>query len=237
MKIFPISFSLSIVFLISSCAHENTSILEIHPEERIVNISLGDGYSIGKWVYIDMNTILTAGHVVSKNQKYRILKEWEKTSDERKIKGILVSTGTDIARILLEKDASVMSKYAPLSKRSEEWKYSWGETSCPTIQTKQDFSCRRNDGKHSSFETNTPIYALVFRSGSWMRIDGEILSEDASYIGYDTTLSGRVFTWALETDIVLLPWESGTPLWTSSGELLGVMSAVNKEEKKGWVVQ
>ncbi len=204
MKIFPISFSLSIVFLFSSCAHENSSILELHPEERIVNISLWDGYSIGKGVFIDTNTLLTAGHVVSKNQEYMISKEWGKSSNERKIQKILVSTGADMARILLEKSSQ-----------------------------EEISSIKRT----SVSEINTPIYALVFQSGSWMRIDGKILSENASYIGYDVTLSGRVFTWALETDIVLLPWESGTPVWTLSGELLGVMSAVNKEEKKGWIVQ
>ncbi len=128
----------------------------------------------------------------------------KKPQMREKSREILVSTGTDIARILLEKSSQ--------------------EEIPPIKQT-------------SGSDTNTPIYALVFRSGSWMRIDGKILSENASYIGYDVTLSGRVFTWALETDIVLLPWESGTPLWTSRGELLGVMSAVDNDLRRGYIVQ
>ncbi len=203
MKVLPLSFSLGVVLLLSSCIHENTS-LESQPEDRILNISLRDGYSIGKWVYTDSDTILTVGHVVSKNQKYRISKEWGKSVNERIIKDIIVSTGSDIARILLEKFPQ--ENISPIQYSSVS-------------------------------DIDTLIYALVFRSGSWIRIDGKLLSKDTSYIGYDTILSGKVFTGALETDIVLLPWESGTPIWTLLGELLWVMSAVNADLRRGYIVQ
>ncbi len=81
------------------------------------------------------------------------------------------------------------------------------------------------------------VYALVSRSGSWSRIDGKIVSVESEYIAYDTSLSGTLFTWAIMTDILLEKWESGTPIWSLSGWLIGVMSAVDREGKKGWVVR
>ena len=86
-------------------------------------------------------------------------------------------------------------------------------------------------------QIDEPVYALVSRSGSWQRIDGKILGIDASYTWYDDALSGTTFTGATSTDIVLEKWESGTPIWTLSWELIGVMSAVDIAEKRGYVVR
>ncbi len=90
------------------------------------------------------------------------------------------------------------------------------------------------------YETPLPdmsIHALVSRSGSWSRIDGKILAIDQKYMAYDRVLSGRVFTWGIETDIVLEKGESGSPIWSNSGWLIGVMSAVDREGRRGWVVR
>ena len=64
------------------------------------------------------------------------------------------------------------------------------------------------------------LYALVSRSGSWQRIEGHVTRVDATYMAYDRSLSGTLFTGAIETDIVLLPGESGTPVWSFSGGLI-----------------
>lgn len=89
----------------------------------------------------------------------------------------------------------------------------------------------------ASGHTWDPIFALVMLSGSWQRVDGSILGEDVSYIGYDENLAGRVYSGALETDIVLSPGESGTPIWNEQWELIGIMSASDAFNKRGWIVQ
>ncbi len=81
------------------------------------------------------------------------------------------------------------------------------------------------------------VYALVLWDGIWKRQEGKIISLSGSYVGYDTTLSGTTFTWAIEIDIVLEPWASGTPIWTLSGWLIGIMSASDDIGKRGYIVR
>ncbi len=82
------------------------------------------------------------------------------------------------------------------------------------------------------------LHDVVMISGSgWVILTGTVLSLSGNYIGYDTTLSGRVISGAIETDIVLSPGESGSPVWTVRGELIWVMSAVDTEGKRWWVVR
>lgn len=83
---------------------------------------------------------------------------------------------------------------------------------------------------------DTPVYILVSRSGSWQRIEGRITARDVSYVWYTSTLSGGVSTGAIETDIVLEAGESGTPIWTHDDTLVGVMSAVDRERGRGYIV-
>jgi S1-C subfamily serine protease len=90
---------------------------------------------------------------------------------------------------------------------------------------------------YESLGIDTPAYTLVSRSGSWQRIEGRITALDASYIWYDSSLSGGVFTGAIETDIVLEVGESGTPIWILSWELVGVMSAVDRERGRGYIAR
>ena len=83
-----------------------------------------------------------------------------------------------------------------------------------------------------------PVFALVSRSGSWQKIEWKITNTSQSYIGYDSTLRlSQVYIGAIETDILLEPGESGTPIWTLSSELLGIMSAVEREKGRSYVIK
>ncbi len=79
--------------------------------------------------------------------------------------------------------------------------------------------------------------AVVVLWSGGLSTTGTILSLSGNYIGYDGSLSGRLILWAIETDIVLSPGESGSPVWTVRGELIWVMSAVDIAGKRGWVVR
>ncbi len=90
-------------------------------------------------------------------------------------------------------------------------------------------------------QKNLPLWSMLvsyrFSSSSWQRLEGKILWIDTPYIGYDMSLSGVILSGAVVTNIVLSPGESGTPIWTLSGELVGVMSAVDREGKRSYIVQ
>lgn len=64
-----------------------------------------------------------------------------------------------------------------------------------------------------------------------------MLGIDISYIAYDGSLSGTLLSGGIMTDMILSPGESGTPIWTASGELIGVMSAVDNAGKRSYIVQ
>ncbi len=68
-------------------------------------------------------------------------------------------------------------------------------------------------------------------------IEGKILELDSSYIAYDTSLTWRLLSWSIVTDIILSPGESGMPIWTHSGELIWVMSAVDTVGKRSYIVE
>ncbi len=204
MKIFLFILLLSSVCLMISSCQSDISRAEISPADRIAEIYLESGYKVWEWVLYTHDTILTAWHVVAKNQKYYVMREWDDSREKMQIKNITLSLDSDIAHVLVEKPLDISWELPPLD---------------------------------TSYILGTPIYALVSRSWSLIRVEGNILSLDANYIGYDVSLSGRVFTGALETDIVLETGESGTPIWTFSGWLIGVMSAVDRGGKRGYVVR
>lgn len=81
------------------------------------------------------------------------------------------------------------------------------------------------------------VYALVNRSGRWIRLDGHILDLHVSYQAYSSDLEGHIFTGATLSDILLESGESGTPIWTLSWELIGVVSAVDRGGKKSYIVR
>lgn len=77
----------------------------------------------------------------------------------------------------------------------------------------------------------------IIAYASWKKMEGKVLGINIPYIAYDNSLSWILLSWSIMTDIILSPGESGTPIWTLSGELIGVMSAVDNEGKKSYVVQ
>ena len=87
------------------------------------------------------------------------------------------------------------------------------------------------------FSPGQSIESYIYSSGSWQKIDGKILSIDIPYVAYDNSLSGTLLSGGIMTDMILSPGESGTPIWTASGELIGVMSAVDNAGKRSYVVQ
>ena len=90
----------------------------------------------------------------------------------------------------------------------------------------------------SKITKDLPVFALVSRSGSWQKIEWKITNTSQSYIGYDGALRlSQLYTGAIETDILLEPGESGTPIWTLSSDLIGIMSAVDREKGRSYVVK
>lgn len=69
------------------------------------------------------------------------------------------------------------------------------------------------------------------------RLSGQIISLTPSYIAYDTHLSGSLLSGSITTDIVVERGESGTPIWTLSGELIWVVSAVDLVGKRSYGVR
>ncbi len=69
------------------------------------------------------------------------------------------------------------------------------------------------------------------------RVQGHILGLSQDYLGYDATLSGKLLSWTVVTDIIVDHGESGTPIWTLSGKLIGVMSAVDTLGKRSYGVR
>ena len=75
---------------------------------------------------------------------------------------------------------------------------------------------KREKLKFADLSSNMSVFTLTSYSGSWQRKEGKIIALDRAYIGYDTLLSGTLFTGAIETDLVLEKGESGLPLWSLS---------------------
>ena len=69
------------------------------------------------------------------------------------------------------------------------------------------------------------------------KVSGKILALDPSYIAYDGSLSGSVLSGSFVTDILLEPGESGSPVWTLSGELIGIVSAVDRVNGRSYGVR
>ncbi len=82
------------------------------------------------------------------------------------------------------------------------------------------------------FEKNDSIY--IEHSGMASRLSGSILNPHAPYYAYTKSLSGYMLTGAM-SDIVVREGESGTPVWNTKWELVGVMSAIDTEKWYGYI--
>lgn len=81
------------------------------------------------------------------------------------------------------------------------------------------------------------LWQSVYLFTSTGKITGQILSLAPSYIAYDSHLSWSLLSGSLMMDIIVERGESGTPIWTLSGELLWVMSAVDIAGKRSYGVR
>ncbi len=88
-----------------------------------------------------------------------------------------------------------------------------------------------------AYERGLVVWEWVLILTETGRVQGRILGLSQDYLGYDATLSGKLLSWTIVTDIIIDHGESGTPLWTLSGELIGIMSAVNQVEGKSYGVR
>ncbi len=67
------------------------------------------------------------------------------------------------------------------------------------------------------------IYTEVSRSKKIVTLTGKVLSPSGSVMGYDALGRVTYLTWVVLTDLPLLPWDSGAPIFTSSREVIDVV--------------
>ncbi|MBP9811814.1 hypothetical protein KBC86_00415 [Candidatus Gracilibacteria bacterium] len=82
-----------------------------------------------------------------------------------------------------------------------------------------------------------PVYILRFLSGGLKRYDTTVTNPNVSYIGIGNAYSGEILSKGIEIGISFEKGESGLPVWNSSGELIGVVSATNQASGKSYIVQ
>ena len=200
-------------FLVS-CSQANLSDAELRM--RIVEIhSTGRGGVHGRWVILSPGVILTSRHVVEDCRDPSYSWTWETPS-----RGCSVSIEWWQQSISTLVFPDTRRDIATLSYiREGNLKKSWYDA-LPLVSS-------------WSLIIGQEIYTLTTTG----RIMGKILALAPSYIGYDVSLSWRLLSWSIMSDIVLGPGESGTPVWTWSGMLIGVMSAVDPIGKRSYIVQ
>lgn len=93
------------------------------------------------------------------------------------------------------------------------------------------------DFKKQSVQKDDQVYLLRFLSGGVRRFDTMITAVDVAYIGFDRSMSWVYSTGWIEIGLSLEKGESGLPVWSLSGELIGVVSATNTVAGKSYVVQ
>ncbi len=205
-------FAIISLFLMTSCSQQ---IIQSDPRSRIVHIgSQSMAWVHGKWVILRSWLVLTSRHVVEKC-----------TNWVQKNESWIYSAHWCFILFPDTKKSSIESIEFPDSSRDmarvsylSAWTSSFSEISPKWIW-------QLTLGENIRVYTQTDI------------IEGKILEFDSSYIGYDSTLSGKLLSWSVVTDIILPPGESGMPIWTRSGELIGVVSAVDTVGKRSYIVE
>jgi S1-C subfamily serine protease len=69
-----------------------------------------------------------------------------------------------------------------------------------------------------------------------IHLTGSILSIDRTYIAYDANLVPYILSGAIEVDIEAKRGESGTPIWSEAGELIGLINATDTHTKRSFLV-
>lgn len=68
-----------------------------------------------------------------------------------------------------------------------------------------------------------PIYTEVNRSKKITRLTGKVQNPNGSALGYDNLGRTIALSWIILTDLTLLPWDSGAPIYNRDGELVDVV--------------
>lgn len=68
-----------------------------------------------------------------------------------------------------------------------------------------------------------PIYTEVNRSNKITRLTGKVKNPSGSVLGYDSLGRTMTLSWIVLTDLVLLPWDSGAPIFDKDRELIDVV--------------
>ena len=172
----------------------------------IFDIETSKGFHCGKGIQIDPTHIFTSKHIIESRTLSDLCNIIKINWERSKI-------------ISIEKNPISDSAILEISK-----------------QNPNQFQSIRYPSQ-SKIIKDLPVFFMVSRAGSWVKISGKITNVSTSYLGYDSSLKqDKTYTWAVETDILLDPWESGSPVWTLSGELLWVVSAVYEEGKRSYIV-
>ncbi len=213
MKSLPLFVIMTFIF--SSCS---TQILpsEESLTSRIINIeTTAPNGSSGRGVILRSGEVLTSLHVVNSCIRWQLI-SWE-------------NPYTSEWCFILEHREKRIIQTISLTNRDTDVAYllySWSHDAAQKPLILQE-----------NPQIWEQVFALVSRSGSWQKREGHIRELNTSYQAYTDHLSGAILSWALVTDIVLERGESGTPLWTASWELIGVVSAVDTTGKKSYIVR
>ncbi len=199
------------LLIIASCSHDRGPLSEQTLRSRIVDIESTQPYgSAGKWVILSTGHILTSRHVVERCARW-----WDMS--------LSWSTGF-LCRVLLNgQKYPIHEIHFPDPSRDIALLEADLEQYYPLIPELS--------------ELELTAWESVFILTATGRISGSIIGLAQDYIGYDATLSWRTLSGTVVTDIVVDRGESGTPIWTTAGEFIGVMSAVDRVGKRSYGVR
>lgn len=201
-------FIIFTIAFLSACQIQEQA---ISPHDRQVTILTTHG-SMGRWVILSEDTFLTARHLISECISPNA-SSWSFSVLAWRCHIDRKGNIYPITTITLPSDHSD-GAYGT---------YSGGDQHIASLQLVPESSL-------------TPWSPITIYSGSYRRM-WKILARDISYIAYDTYLSGSLLSGAIITDILVDRWESGTPIWTLSGELIWVVSAVDIVGKRSYGVR
>ncbi len=208
MKVFKI---ILICLLLTACSQANPMLDESMMRSRIVRIeSIAPIGNEGKWVILSRHQILTSRHVVERCARWRVMSQsWSSRLPCRVL--------TNGQKYLIQEI------YFPDPAR---------DTALLAVDIEKEYS-QIPEVSENELVVWEPV--LIFTQTG--RIQGRILGLSQNYLWYGTMLSGKLLSWTVVTDIIVDHGESGTPIWTFSGELIGIMSAVNQVEGKSYGVR
>lgn len=67
------------------------------------------------------------------------------------------------------------------------------------------------------------IYTEVIRDKKIAKLAGKVVDPSGSVVWYDAMWRTMTLSWIVLTDLALLPWDSGAPIFSSDRELIDVV--------------